>query len=118
MLSKNWEDLKKVNLIYHRILRNLFVTPPNCLLYDNRLVFPKKLKQMVQESNRHKHPGQVVMLALAKLLWRPHIHSEIIPKAKACKYCTEKGKNLTVLLPENQLGSLPELVEPRNPNGL
>ena len=67
---------------------------------------------MVLESIRQKHPGQVGMLALAKLVWWPQIHSEIIAKAKACKYCTDKGKNLTASRPKNQLGSLPELVKP------
>ena len=55
--------------------------------------------------------GQVRMLAVAKLVCWPHIHSEIIAKAKACKHCTDKSKNLKTFLPENQLGLLLELVE-------
>ena len=52
------------------------------------------------------------MLALAKLVWWPHIHSEIVTKAQACKSCTDKGKNLKHLVPKSQLGSLPPIIEP------
>ena len=79
--SENWEDLKKVNPLYYRIRRDLSVTPTNCLLYDNRLVIPSRLKQLVLDTIHHKHPGQAGMLALAKLIWWPHIHSEIVSKA-------------------------------------
>ena len=73
--TENWEDLKKVNPLYYRIRRDLSVTPTNCLLYDNRLVIPSRLKQLVLDTIHHNHPGQAGMLALAKLIWWPHIHS-------------------------------------------
>ena len=91
--TQNWDNLKKVNPIYFRIRHDLSVTPTNCLLYDNRLVIPVKLKQLVLDTIQHNHPGQVGMLALAKLVWWPHIHSEIVSKTKACRHCTHKGKN-------------------------
>ena len=34
------------------------------------------------------------MLALAKLIWWPHIHSENVSKAKACRQCIDKDKKL------------------------
>ena len=61
----------------------------------------------------HKHPGQVGMLALAKLVWWPHIHAEIVAKAKACRHCIDKGKNLKPIIHKNQLGNLPKLKEPK-----
>ena len=110
--TQNWEDLKKVNPLFYKIRRDLLVTPTNCLLYDNRMVIPKSLKQLVLDAIHHKHPGQVGMLALAKLVWWPHIHSEIVAKAQACRSCTDKGKNLKPLISKSQLGSLPPLTEP------
>ena len=110
--TQNWDDLKKVNPLYFRIRRDLSITDTNCLLYDNRLVIPQKLKQLVLDTIHHKHPGQVGMLALAKLVWWPRIHSEIVSKAKACRHCIEKGKNLKPIIPKNQLGDLPKLKEP------
>ena len=56
--TENWEDFKKVNPLYYRIRRDLSVTPTNCLLYDNRLVIPSRLKQLVLDTIHHKHPGQ------------------------------------------------------------
>ena len=53
--SENWEDLKKVNPLYYRIRRDLSVTPTNCLLYDNRLVIPSRLKQLVLDTIHHKY---------------------------------------------------------------
>ena len=83
--TENWEDLKKVNPLYYRIRRDLSVIPTNCLLYDNRLVIPSRLKQLVLDTIHHNQPGQAEMLALAKMIWWPHIHSEIVSKAKACR---------------------------------
>ena len=110
--TQNWDDLKKVNPLYFRIRRDLSVTETNCLLYDNRLVIPQKLKQLVIDTIHHKHPGQVGMLALAKLIWWPHIHSEIVAKAKACRHCIDEGKNLKPIISKNQLGDLPKPNEP------
>ena len=110
--TENWEDLKKVNPLYYRIRRDLSVTPTNCLLYDNRLVIPSRLKQLVLDTIHHNHPGQAGMLALAKLIWWPHIHSEIVSKAKASGQCIDKGKNLKALTPKTQLGQLTSLIEP------
>ena len=67
---------------------------------------------MVLQTVHSKHPGQAGMLALAKLIWYPHIHSEIVAQAQSCKHCIEKGKNLKPLIPRTNLGSLPTLVEP------
>ena len=80
-------------------------------MYDNRLAIPAKLKKLVLDTIHHKHPGQVGMLALAKIVWLPHIHSEILSKAKACRHCTDKGKNLKAIFPKNKLGNLPKLKE-------
>ena len=110
--TESWEDLKKVNPVYYCIRRDLSVTPTNCLLYDNRLVIPSRLKQIVLDTIHHKHPGQARILALAKLIWWPHIHSEIVSKAKACRKFIDKGKNLKALVPKTQLGHLPILTEP------
>ena len=67
---------------------------------------------MVLETIHNKHPGQAGMLALAQLIWYPHIHSDIIAQAHSCRHCTEKGKNLKPLIQKSQLGKLPSLSEP------
>ena len=73
------------------------------------MVIPKSLKQLVLDAIHQKHPGQVGMLALAKLVWWSHIHSV---KAQACISRTDKGKDLKPLISKSQLGSLPPLTEP------
>ena len=52
------------------------------------------------------------MLAIAELIWWSRVHSEIVSKAKACRQCIDKGKNLKALIPKTQLGQLPSLTEP------
>ena len=110
--KRDWLTLKKVNPIFHKIYRDLSVTQTGCLLYDNRLVIPAKLRPMVIQTIHSKHPGQAGMLALAQLVWYPHIHSEILAQAQSCKHCIEKGKNLKSLIRKNNIGALPTLVEP------
>ena len=107
--AQNWEDPKKVNRLYYKIHRDLSITPTNCLIYDNRMVIHRKLKHLVLDAIHYKHPGQVGRLPLAKLVWWPHIHSEMVAKSQACKSYTDKGENLKTLIPKSQLGSLPPL---------
>ena len=110
--KQDWPKLKKANPVFHKIYRDLSVTPSGCLLYDNRLVIPAKLRSMVLQTIHSKHSGQEGMLALAKLVRYPHIHSEIVAKAQRCRHCIEKGKNLKPITPKTNLGSLPPLAEP------
>ena len=100
------ERIEKVNSLYFRIRRDLSVTPTNCLLYDNHLVIPVNLKQLVLDTIHHKHPGQVGMLALAKLVWWPHNLSEIVAKAKAFRHCTDKSKNQKTLMPKKPVSKI------------
>ena len=103
VIKKDWNTLKKVNSIFYKIYRDLSVTTSGCLLYDKKLVIPAKLRPMVLQTIHSKHPGQAGMLAL---------HSEIVAQAQSCKHCIEKGKNLKPIITKNNLGILPNLVEP------
>ena len=76
------------------------------------MVIPTKLRPMVLQTIHSKHSGQAGMLALAKLVWYPHIHREIVAQAQSCKHCLEKGKNLKTLFPKNNIGLPPSLIEP------
>ena len=76
------------------------------------MVIPAKLRPTVLRTIHSKHPGQAGMLALAKSVWYPHIHSDIVAQAQSCRHCIEKGKNLQPITPKTDLGSLPSLVEP------
>ena len=99
VIKQDWLTLKRINPIYLKIHRDLSVTPTGCLLYENRLVIPAKLRPMVRQNIHSKHPGQAGILALAKLVWYPHIHSEIV----AHKHCIDKGKNLKPLIPKKTI---------------
>ena len=94
VIKQDWLTLKKFNPIFHKIHRDLHVTPSGCLLYDKRLVIPAR--SMVLQTIHSKHPGQADMLALAKLGWYPHIHSKFVAQAKSCKHFIEKGKDLKI----------------------
>ena len=66
---------------------------------------------MVLETIHNKHPGRARLLALSKFKWYPHIHSDIVAQAQACRHCTEKGRNLKPIIPKSQLGISPQLSE-------
>ena len=67
---------------------------------------------MVLDTILNKHPGQAEMLALANLVWYPHIRSEIVSQAQGCRHCIETCKNIKPFIPRKDLGSLPPLSEP------
>ena len=110
--KQDWLSLKQTNPIFHKIRRDLSVTPTGCLLFDNRLVIHTKLRPLVLQTIHSKHPGQAGMLALARLTWYPHIHSEIVAPAQSCRHCIDKGKNSKSILAKNNLGTLSKLSEP------
>ena len=90
--KQDWLTLKKTNPLFYKKYRDLSVTPSVCLLYDNRLVIPAKLRPIVLQTIHSKHTGQAGFLALTKLVWYPHIQSEIVAQAQSCKHCIYKGK--------------------------
>ena len=106
------ETLKKVISYFYSLKRDLSITPSGCMLYDNRLMVPNSLKQLVINSLHQTHPGQSGMLRLADLVWFPRIHKEVTAKAQSWGDCIRKGKNLKPIAPKNSLGILPKLSEP------
>ena len=112
VINKDWLSLKKSNPIFNKIRQDLSVTPIGCLLFDNRLVFPSKLRPLVLQTTRSKHPGQARMLELAQLLRYPHIQSETVAQAQICKHCIDRGKNLKSIIPRNNLRTISQLTEP------
>ena len=52
------------------------------------------------------------MLALARLIWYPHSHSEIVAQAQSCRHFIDKGKNLKSIITKNNIGTLGKLTEP------
>ena len=110
--EKDWETLKRVSPYFYSLIRDLAVTPSGCVLYDNRLMVPAALKQLVINTLHQTHPGQTGMLRLADLVWFPRIHRDVTAKAQSCTDCIKKGKNLKPLIPKQSLGMLPKLKEP------
>ena len=65
----------------------------DCLLVDNRLAVPEKLRQAVLRRLHQSHPGQEAMLEVSNYLWWPHMHKDIVNMAEECRSCTRYGKN-------------------------
>ena len=110
--ERDWETLKRVSPYFYSLKRDLSVTPSGCILYDNRLMVPASLKQLVFNALHQTHPGQTGMLRLADLVWFPRIHRDVTTKAQSCTDCIKKGKNLKPLITKQSLGMLPKLSEP------
>ena len=55
--KQDWLSLKQTNPIFYKIRRDLSVTPTGCLLFDNRIVIPTKLRPLVLQTIHSKHPG-------------------------------------------------------------
>ena len=108
----DWESMKKTNKYFHSLRKDLAVTDTGCMLYDNKLVIPRNLKQLVIDAITQNHPGQAGMLSLGNLVWFPSKHRSLTSKAQSCEDCTKQGKNLKPILPKQDLGILPPLSEP------
>ena len=110
--DKDWESLKKSNKYFYSLRRDLAITESGCMLYDNKLVIPRNLKQFVIDAIHQTHPGQACMLSLGNLIWFPCINGSLTSKAQACEECTKQGKNLKPLIPKQNQGELPPMIEP------
>ena len=84
----------------------------DCLLVDNRLAVPDKLRQAVLHRLHQGHPGQEAMLELSNYLWWSHMHKDIVNLAEECRSCTRYGKNFKYLIPKNSAKPLPLLTKP------
>ena len=110
--EKDWEALRKFNKYFYSLRKDLSITTSGCMLYDNKLVIPRSLKQFVIDAIHQTHPGQAGMLSLGNFIWFPCIHRSLTSKARACEECTKQGKNLKPIIPKQKLGKLPHLEEP------
>ena len=83
----------------------------DCLLVDNRLAVPEKLRQAVL---RRLHQGlhQEAMLEVSNYLWRPIMHKDIVNMAAECRSCTRYGKNANYIIPKSSAKPLPLLTQP------
>ena len=84
----------------------------DCLLVNNRLAVPEKLRQAVLRRLHQGHPGQEAMLEVSNYLWWPHMHKDIVNMAEECRSCTRYGKNAKYLIPKNSAKPLPLLSQP------
>ena len=84
----------------------------DCLLVDNRLAVPEKLRQAVLRRLHQGHPGQEAMLEVSNYLWWPHMHKDIVNMAEECRSCTRYGKNIKYIIPKNSAKPLPLLTQP------
>ena len=103
--DRDKNTLKSVSPYFYSLKRDLSVTPSGCILYDNRLMVPKLLKQLVIDSLHQTHPGQLGMLQLADLIWFPCIHRDVTYKAQSSPDCIKNGKNLKTIQTKSQLGN-------------
>ena len=95
--ERDWETLKRTRPYFYSSKRDLPITPSGCVLYDNRLMVPSVLKQLLTDSLLQTHPGQTGMLRLASLVWFSRIHRDLTTKTQPRGDCFKKGKNLKQL---------------------
>ena len=99
--QEKWDKIKACYGPYFYNVRNRLSVRNNVLLYDDRAVIPKQLKQIIRDSIHLTHPGQGGMLETAKHIWYPYLHRDIVTAAQNCKKCRAIGKNLKVISGKN-----------------
>ena len=66
--SKDWERLKQFDPVYHRI-RDSLANMNGVLVYDEKIVIPKKLRPKFVQFIHAAHPGQLGMTAASEYMW-------------------------------------------------
>ena len=84
----------------------------DCLLVDDRLAVPDKLRQALLRRLQQGHPGQEAILEVSNYLWWPHMHKDIVNMTEECRSCTRYGKNTKYIIPKNSAKPLPLLTQP------
>ena len=100
------------NKYFHSLRKDLVFKDLGCMLYENKLVIPRNLKQLVIDAIHQTHPGQTGIQSLGNLLWFRCIHQSLTSKAQSCEQCTNQGKNLKTILTKQHLGKRQPLSEP------
>ena len=86
--SKDWERLKQFDPVYHRI-RDSLANMNGVLVYDEKIVIPKKLRPKFVQLLHAAHPGQLGMTAASEYMWWPGKNKQLIQKCKSCIPCQE-----------------------------
>ena len=110
--NQKWDQIKACYGPYFYNVRDRLSVRDNVLLYDDRVIIPKQLRQIIIDSIHLTHPGQGSMLEAAKHIWYPFLHRDIVTAAQNCKECRTKGKNLRVISGKKHFTNLDAVVEP------
>ena len=110
--QQKWDQIKACYGPYFYNVIDRLCVRNNVLLYDDRVVIPKQLRQIILDSIHLTHPGQGGMLLAAKHIRYPYLHRDLVTAAQNCKECRAKGKNLQVISGKKHFTSLDAVVEP------
>ena len=110
--EQKWDTLKSCYGPYFYNVRHRLSVRDGILLYDERAVIPKQLRQILVDALHLTHPGQGGTLEAARSIWYPYLHRDIVATAQNCKECREKGENLKVISDHSHFTSLDAVVEP------
>ena len=110
--KRDWEAIKMSHGQYWLNIRNRLHSREDCLLIEYRIVKATQLRQTILDSLHLSHPGSAAMLDLCQHVWFPHIHRTIVQMAQNYKHCTEKGKNIKLIIGQKHSFLLEPVVEP------
>ena len=95
--GQKWDTIKSCYGFYFHNVRHKLSVRYGILLYDDRAVISKQLRQNLVDSHHLTHAGQGGMLEAVQNIWYPYLHRDIVATAQNCKECRQKGKNLKVI---------------------
>ena len=110
--GQKWETIKSCYGPYFYNVRHRLSVRDGILLYDDRAVIPKQLRQTLVDSLHLTQPGQGGMLEAATKVWYPYVDRDIVSTAQNCKECPQKSKSLRVISGNTHFTSLDSVVEP------
>ena len=84
----------------------------NCVLIDNKLAIPEKLRSAIFIPLHRSHPGQAAMMVASEYIWWPFLNRQIVNVCEKCPECTLFGKNIKTSATYNSAKPLPPLSAP------
>ena len=82
------------------------------LFYNDRIVIPENLREIVLAMLHQGHPASSKMEMASETFWWPGIFKDIRTKVENCTSCRMSGKNLKTQIPKTEKNYLDLLTEP------
>ena len=93
LINRDYEGFCRIDA-YLKSFWQCAAAVDGCVVVDNRIAIPSRLKKPLLARLHRSHAGQLAMVDAAQYNWWPRMHRDIVQLCTDCRQCTKTGKNL------------------------